>query len=89
MQWYGLVAPARTSPRILRRLLAVANEAIRTPEVEERLAAQGAVADARTPEGFRDLMAAELARWGAVVRRNDLRPENWRLGRRHPGRPAR
>ncbi len=76
MQWYGLVAPARTPPDIVRRLSAVVNEAIGTPEVTERLAAEGVVPDVRTPEGFRDLVTAELAHWGEVVRRNDLRPEN-------------
>jgi len=74
MQWYGLIAPARTPEPILRRLSAVVNEAIATPEVTERLEAEGAVPDLRTPEGFRDLIAAEIARWGEVVRRNGLKP---------------
>ena len=76
VQWYGLVAPARTPPQILQRLSAVVNEAIGTPEVREHLAAEGAMPDVRTPEGFRDLITTELARWKQVVRRNDLRPEN-------------
>jgi tripartite-type tricarboxylate transporter receptor subunit TctC len=74
MQWYGLIAPAKTPAPILARLSAAVNEAIVTPEMTERLAAEGAVPDVRSPDGFRDLIRSEAERWGAIVRRNNLRP---------------
>ncbi|TPG44821.1 tripartite tricarboxylate transporter substrate binding protein [Roseomonas nepalensis] len=74
MQWYGLIAPVRTPAPILARLSAAVNEAIVTPEMTERLASEGAVPDVRSPEGFRDLIRSESERWGAIVRRNNLRP---------------
>ncbi|MEO3474723.1 tripartite tricarboxylate transporter substrate binding protein [Roseomonas sp. CAU 1739] len=76
MQWYGMIAPARTPEPIRQRLTNVINEAIVTPNMRERLEAEGAEPDVRTPEAFREFVAAELARWGDVVRRNNLRPEN-------------
>jgi tripartite-type tricarboxylate transporter receptor subunit TctC len=40
-----------------------------SPEVKERLAADGAeAAAANTPAQFRDLIHAEIARWGKLVK---------------------
>lgn len=76
MQWYGIVAPARTPPEILARLQQAAAHALQEPEVLARLADEGAIPEPMTPEGFRGFVAAELTRWGEVVRRTGMRPEN-------------
>ena len=76
MQWYGLVAPARTPPEIVARLHAATNIGLASPEVRQRLADEGAVPDPRSAEQFREFIAAELARWEVVVRRNNVRPND-------------
>ena len=76
MQWYGLVAPARTPPEIVARLHAATNAALADEQVRHRLADEGALPDARSAEEFRAFIAAELARWGVVARRNNLRPND-------------
>ncbi|NDG50345.1 MAG: tripartite tricarboxylate transporter substrate binding protein, partial [Rhodospirillales bacterium] len=76
MQWYGLVAPARTPPEIVARLHAATNAALADEQVRHRLADEGALPDARGAEEFRAFIAAELARWGVVARRNNLRPND-------------
>jgi len=74
MQWYGLVAAARTPPEILARLHEATNAALASEEVRHRLAEEGAIPDPRSAEDFRDFIATELERWGGLVRRQNLRP---------------
>ena len=50
--WYGLVAPARTSPAIIAKLNAGQNEAIKSAEFKERLAGVGAEPIGSTPEVY-------------------------------------
>ncbi|WP_426956559.1 Bug family tripartite tricarboxylate transporter substrate binding protein [Muricoccus radiodurans] len=75
MQWFGIIAPARTPPEIVTRLNQAVNEAVVTQEVRQRLADEGADPDPRTPEAFRALIAAEIERWGALVRRQNIRAD--------------
>jgi tripartite-type tricarboxylate transporter receptor subunit TctC len=74
MQWYGLVAPARTPPEIVARLHAATNAALADEQVRHRLADEGALPDPRSAAEFRSFIASELERWGVVARRNNLRP---------------
>ena len=74
MQWYGLVAPARTPPEIVARLHEATNAALANETVRHRLSEEGAIPDPRTAEEFRSFIGTELVRWGALARRNNLRP---------------
>lgn len=76
LQWFGIIAPARTPPEIVARLNAVVNEAVVTPEVRQRLADEGAEPDPRTPAAFRALIAAEIERWGGLIRRQNIRADS-------------
>jgi len=64
--WYGLVAPAGTPRPVLEKLNKALNEIVTDDVVKERMAKAGAVAAASSIEGFRDHMASEFKRWGAV-----------------------
>jgi tripartite-type tricarboxylate transporter receptor subunit TctC len=76
MQWYGIIAPARTPPEIVQRLNTLVNEAIVAGDVRQRLADEGAEPDPRTPDAFRALIAAEIDRWGALIRRQNIRADS-------------
>ncbi len=76
MQWYGLVAPARTPPDIVARLHDATNAALASEEVRHRLSEEGAIPDPRSAAGFQAFIGTELERWGALARRNNLRPES-------------
>jgi tripartite-type tricarboxylate transporter receptor subunit TctC len=76
MQWFGIIAPARTPPEIVQRLNQLVNEAVATDDVKARLADEGAEPDPRTPEAFGTLIAAEIDRWGDLIRRQNIRPES-------------
>ncbi|MGG5810138.1 Bug family tripartite tricarboxylate transporter substrate binding protein [Falsiroseomonas sp. CW058] len=74
-QWYGLVAPAGTPRPIVDRLNAESARILRGEKLRPRLEAEGADPAPGTPEGFRDLIVAERARWGELIRRADVRPD--------------
>ena len=73
--WYGILAPAGTPSAIVARLNAEINNAIRQPEVRERLAAEGAEVIGGTPEEFAVHIRSELARMKKLVREGGLRVE--------------
>ena len=66
--WFGVVAPAATPKDIVARLNADIVAVLKSPDVAERLAAQGADVAATTAEEFGRFLAAEHARWSAAVK---------------------
>jgi tripartite-type tricarboxylate transporter receptor subunit TctC len=66
--WFGLLAPAGTPMDIVNRIQQEVAKAIKTPEVNERLLAQGAIPSGNTPKEFAKLIDAELKKWGPVVK---------------------
>jgi tripartite-type tricarboxylate transporter receptor subunit TctC len=65
--WYGLYAPARTPPAVIARLHDLAVAAATSPEVRRKLAEQGAIVVAGTPEEFAAFVRSEIVKWGTVV----------------------
>ena len=66
--WYGVFAPARTPSAVLDRLNAELVNALKMPEVRERMAQQGAEPTPTTRQEFATFLAAEFAKWTKVVR---------------------
>ena len=73
--WYGLLAPAATPRAIVARLGAEVTRIVRGAELKEKLAAQGAEPAGGTPDEFAVFLRAEAARWGQVIRDNDIHTE--------------
>ena len=65
--WNGLIAPAGTPADVVATLNGAVNESLRHPDVQRRLAEFGLEALPDTPEAFRKLIEAELARWRDVA----------------------
>ena len=66
--WYGMVAPAHTSPKIVPILNKAAVEAIKDSEVKEKLANQGAILVGDTPEQFAAYIDSETKKWAMVIK---------------------
>ena len=66
--WYGMFAPAGTPPDIVSRLGRELVKALETPDLRERLAALGVDPWAGTAEQLRELLIADIERYGQVVR---------------------
>lgn len=66
--WYGLLAPASTPKAVIGRLNAEVTKALASPDVREKLQAQGAEPMPGTPEAFGAFMQDEMAKWAPVVK---------------------
>lgn len=73
--WYGLLAPAGTSPEVVSRLNAVVNDILATPRIREALEKQGMLPSGGSPAVLRDLISADLVRWRRVVRDSGITVE--------------
>ena len=71
--WYGLVAPAGTAAAIVRKLSSELGRAMHTPEVMEKLAADGTEALTGTPEEFRATITKEIDKWAQLVKTTGLK----------------
>jgi len=71
--WYGIYAPAGLPQEMVAKLNAAFNEALRAPEIRERLTTQGWTVTGGTPEQFAAHTQAELERWARVVKSANVR----------------
>jgi tripartite-type tricarboxylate transporter receptor subunit TctC len=66
--WFGLLAPAGTSPDIVNRIQQEVAKALNTPAIKEKLLAQGAIPSGNTPAEFAKLIENEHIKWARVVK---------------------
>jgi tripartite-type tricarboxylate transporter receptor subunit TctC len=66
--WYGLVAPAGTSPEVLKRIHAAAVAALNSPAVVGQFDKVSGIAFPATPEEYAAFLSEEQARWGAIIK---------------------
>ena len=72
--WYGMVAPRGTPPAVVAKLHQAVVDAVRTPEVKEKLGSQGAILIAGKPEEFAAYIESEIAKWAKVVQAAGIKP---------------
>jgi tripartite-type tricarboxylate transporter receptor subunit TctC len=73
--WFGFIANAGTPPELAARLNEVINQALEAQDIRERFATYGVLAKPVSIKKLADLIAEDVARWGAVVRTNNIRAE--------------
>jgi len=73
--WQGLLLPAGAPPAIIARLHKEADAALRSPEMRDRLLAEGAEAGGGSPQEFAQHIVSEIAKWAKVVKAAGLKPE--------------
>ena len=66
--WYGLLAPAGTPTPIVEKLNREVAKALGSPDVREKLLAQGAEPMPGSPDAFASFMQQEMAKWAPVVK---------------------
>lgn len=66
-QWYGLLAPAGTSPEILNQLNTQVKKIMQTPEMQEKMKADGLIAVGGTREQFSSYIKSDMAKWSKVI----------------------
>ena len=73
--WFGLFGPAGLPPEVLLRLNSAFVAALESADIRAKLAALMAEAAPTTPEQFAAFVAAELARYGPVVKASGAKAE--------------
>ena len=73
--WCGLGVPRGTAPEIIGRLNREINAGLADPAVRARLAEVATTPIFFTPAEFGAYMAAEVEKWGKVIRLAGIRPE--------------
>jgi len=73
--WYGMYVPAGTPRSVIDRLNADIGKALGTTEVTTWISAQGGEPGGGTPEQLAAFQAAETAKWGALVRAANIKPQ--------------
>ena len=68
--WYGLMVPSATPNAIQEQLSADVRAVLAQPEVRERFAGLGVIADGMTPKQFEAFLAKEYAKLGSFIERN-------------------
>jgi tripartite-type tricarboxylate transporter receptor subunit TctC len=71
--WYGMVAPAATPAAVIAKLHRATAEALKSPEVKDKLQAQGAILVGNSPEEFADYIRSEIDKWGKVAKAANIK----------------
>lgn len=74
-QWFAMLAPAGTPPAIVEKLNQEIVRALRSPEVKDRIAGEGADVIASTPGELASYNKAETEKWAKVIKAAGIRPE--------------
>jgi tripartite-type tricarboxylate transporter receptor subunit TctC len=72
--WYGLLAPLKTPPELIRKINAEATRIANLPDIQEKLIAAGAEAMPSAPQEFAKLLVHETAKWSKVLGEANIRP---------------
>jgi tripartite-type tricarboxylate transporter receptor subunit TctC len=73
--WFGMHAPAKTPRDIVTKLYSTVSASLKTPEMIERMASQGAEPVGNTPEQFSAFIREEIVKWAKVVKASGAKVE--------------
>ena len=72
-QTYGVVAPGRTPAPIVAKLNAEIVNILKSPDIGQRMSAEGAMLVGNTPQEYLEYLKAELQKWTRVVKEVGIR----------------
>jgi tripartite-type tricarboxylate transporter receptor subunit TctC len=73
--WWGIMAPAGTPQPIIDRLYKDIQAALKTPELQQAFAREGAASVEMTTAEFTRYIESEIAKWAKVVKEGNIRPQ--------------
>lgn len=74
-EWFALMAPGGVPDETVERLYRAITKAARTPQFESRIKEAGMELDLNTPADFRKLVAAEIEKFGRLVKKAGIKIE--------------
>jgi tripartite-type tricarboxylate transporter receptor subunit TctC len=72
--WLGIAAPAGTPPDVVARLSQAIREITEMPDVQRRMAAMGQNLDFRNSDEYRERLASDHQKFGAIIRAAGIEP---------------
>jgi tripartite-type tricarboxylate transporter receptor subunit TctC len=75
VNWYGLVAPARTPKSVIERIAKETATAMHSPDMTKRLVAEGSEPVGSSPAEFAAHIRSEIDQWSRVVKQAGIRGE--------------
>ena len=72
--WFGVLAPKAVPDDIAQKMQAAIVKAVARPEVRKLFAERGVEARSSTPQEFEKMIRDEVAQWGPVVTKADIKP---------------
>ena len=73
--WYGVLAPAKTPPEVLKKLTAEVAAFTKRPEIAKTFADVNYVVQGSSAEVYAQLIATEVRRWNEVAKSAGIKPE--------------
>jgi tripartite-type tricarboxylate transporter receptor subunit TctC len=74
-EWYGLFAPGGTPKHVLDKLNREIARIIAMPDVQEKIAGQGAAPKTNSPDEFRGFVVSEMNKWKSLVEEMKIKAE--------------
>jgi tripartite-type tricarboxylate transporter receptor subunit TctC len=75
LAWIGMFAPKGTPREIIQKANAAVNQACQDPSIRQNIISRGDEPGGGTPEELGEIMRRDHARWGEVVKANNIRAE--------------
>jgi len=66
--WFGVLAPARTPAPVIDRLYRSITDAMKKPEIIEKVRKLGAEVSLNSPDEFRQLIRTDTEKWGIIIK---------------------
>jgi tripartite-type tricarboxylate transporter receptor subunit TctC len=73
--WGGLIVPVATPKDIVEKIGADVRRILLDPAMQARIAERGAIADPRGPAEFTTFVREEIAKWGDIARRANIKAD--------------
>lgn len=73
--WYGLLAPSKTPPEVLDKLLQETRRILALPDLRNRFEPTGAIIVGNKPVEFAKIIKDDLARWAVVIKASGAKIE--------------
>ena len=71
-QWYGVITSSKVPKNIVQKLSLAIAEAVKMPDVAQRLSTDGSIPVGSTPEQFDKHIRSEIAKWKRLVKEANL-----------------
>ena len=73
--WFALMAPPGTAPALAQKIQSAVAEALKLPDVQQRVQALGGEVAGYSPKELADFLVVERARWKRVIEAGNITPD--------------